>query len=850
MPPPSTPSPPLSRRSRIARGHQATVGVGIPGTLSPATGLVKNANSVWLIGKPLLQDLRARLRRDVRIANDANCFAVSEAADGAAAGADVVFGVIIGTGTGAGIVIRGQVLVGLHAIAGEWGHNPLPWPDDDERPGPACYCGRRGCIETFLSGPGMSADHARRAGRHDTPPDIEAAAARGDAKADATLQRYESRLARGLASVINVLDPDVIVLGGGMSKIERLYENVPRLWSDHVFACGASLDRSRAGPKGLTRAGRQRGRAWCGRATVTPAACAVPPGSGRQTRISKVVSTLNHAHRDRLHRWLPASILALRHYSVRTFTSDLIAGVTVGLVALPLAMAFAISSGMSPQAGIYCAIVTGFLISALGGSFVQIGGPTGAFVVVVSGIIATYGIDGLFMCTMMAGVLLVVMGLTGTGTAVRYIPRPVVIGFTNGIALVIASTQLKDFFGITLAGPVPGEFLERMAVLAENAGAASPVTAAVAASVLALILVWNRLVPRVPGYVVALVAGTVAVGALHLPLETVGTRFGGIPSTLPEIRFPDFRADLILTLLSPTLTIAMLGAIESLLSAVVSDRMTGTRHNSNVELFAQGVANIASPLVGGLPATGAIARTATNVRSGARTPVAGMIHSLTLLAILLFASPLAAAIPMAVLAAILMVVAYNMGEWREIPELWKVGWTDRAVWMATFALTVLADLTVAVEAGMILAALLFIRRVTVTTTVSRVTRDYIDRGRAHTLQDKIIPDYVTIFRIHGPFLFGATDKLTSLRAQVEELTPVVVLRLRNMTAIDATGLHAIQDFADALRQSGRTLLLCGAPPQPTRMMAKAEFHRHVGEQNMLPNVEAALERAEEIWRGR
>ena len=547
---------------------------------------------------------------------------------------------------------------------------------------------------------------------------------------------------------------------------------------------------------------------------------------------------------------MPASVLALRQYDARTFTSDLIAGVTVGLVALPLAMAFAISSSMSPEAGIYTAIATGFLISAFGGSSVQIGGPTGAFVVVVSGIIAQYGIDGLFMCTLMAGVILVVMGLTGTGTAVRYIPRPVVIGFTNGIALVIASTQIKDFFGMALTGPVPGEFIDRIVVLAENARLASPVTTALAVGVLTLILAWNRLVPRVPGYVVALVAGTVVASVAALPLETIGTRFGGIPSSLPEIRVPAFRADLILTLLSPTLTIAMLGAIESLLSAVVADRMAGTRHNSNVELFAQGVANVVSPLVGGLPATGAIARTATNLRAGAKTPVAGMLHAVTLLVILLFAAPLAAAIPMAVLAAILMVVAYNMGEWREIPELWKVGWTDRLVWMATFALTVLADLTVAVEAGMILAALLFIRRVTTTTTVSRVTRDYVERGRVHALQDKHIPDYVTIFRIHGPFLFGATDKLTDLRSHVDDLTAVVVLRLRNMTAIDATGLHAIQDFADALRASGRTLILCGALPQPARMMAKADFHRHVGEENILPNVAAALERAEEVWRER
>jgi SulP family sulfate permease len=549
-------------------------------------------------------------------------------------------------------------------------------------------------------------------------------------------------------------------------------------------------------------------------------------------------------------RWLPASVIALRGYSSRTFVSDLIAGVTVGFVALPLAMAFAISSGMTPQAGIYCAIVTGFIISALGGSFVQIGGPTGAFVVVVSGIIAQYGLDGLFMCTMMAGVLLVIMGLTGTGTAVRFIPRPVVVGFTNGIALVIASTQIKDLFGLALPEPIPAELVPRMARLAENAGSMSPVTAAIGLGVLALIVVWNRVVPRVPGYVVALVGGTAVVAAAQLPLETVGARFGAITAELPELRIPQFRPDLILTLLSPTLTVAMLGAIESLMSAVVADRMTGRRHNSNVELFAQGIANIASPLVGGLPATGAIARTATNIRSGGRTPVAGMIHAVTLVVILVAAAPLAAMVPMAVLAAILLVVAYNMGEWHEIPELWKQGWTDRVVWMVTFALTVLADLTVAVEAGMIIAALLFIRRVASTTTVSRVTREYVERGRAHTLQDKPIPEYVTILRIHGPFLFGATDKLTNLIGQIDDMTAIVVLRLRNMTALDATGLRAIQDFADALHRTGRTLLLCGAPPQPSRLMSRAEFHLHVGEDNILPNVEAALARAEEIWRHR
>ena len=545
-------------------------------------------------------------------------------------------------------------------------------------------------------------------------------------------------------------------------------------------------------------------------------------------------------------RWAPASLLALRNYSAQTFLADLIAGLTVGFVALPLAMAFAVSSGMTPQAGIYCAVVTGFIISAFGGSNVQIGGPTGAFVVVVSGIIATYGVDGLFMCTMMAGVLLVLMGITGTGTAVRFIPRPVVIGFTNGIALVIASTQLQDFFGITVPGALPGEFVGRLETLIDHASTLSIPATAVAAGVVVLIVVWNRYVPRVPGYIVALLAGTVVVAAGGLQVETIGSRFGGIPAGLPEVHFPRFRPDLMLTLLSPTLTVAMLGAIESLMSAVVADRMTGQRHNSNVELFAQGVANIVSPIVGGLPATGAIARTATNIRSGARTPVAGMVHAVTLLAILLFAAPLAARVPMAVLAGILIVVARNMGEWHEIGELWKQGWTDRLVWLVTFVLTVFADLTVAVEAGMILAALLFIRRVARTTTVSQVTREYVEQGREHILQDKDIPDYVSIFRIHGPFLFGATDKLAAAIEAAEPLAPIVILRLRNMTAIDATGLRAIQDVADWLKKRNRVLLICGVMPQPATLMAQSEFHRHVGADNILPNVEDALARAKSL----
>jgi len=524
--------------------------------------------------------------------------------------------------------------------------------------------------------------------------------------------------------------------------------------------------------------------------------------------------------------------------------ADLFAGVTVGLVALPLAMAFAISSAVTPQAGIYCAIVTGFLISALGGSRFQIGGPTGAFVVVVAGIVGSYGVDGLFMCTMMAGVLLVVLGITGMGTAVRFIPRPVVVGFTNGIGVLIASTQIKDFLGLTVA--VPSEFWPRMVTLANNIRSTSVEAIVLGVATVATLLVWRRLVPRVPGYVVALLGGTIAVAVFGLRVETIGTRFGGIPSGLPQIALPRFRLELVPTLFRPALTVAMLGAIESLMSAVVADRMGGDRHNPNVELIAQGVANLASPLFGGLPATGAIARTATNIRSGARTPVSGMIHALTLLLVLLVAAPAARFIPLAGLAAILLVVAYNVGDWGEIRELLKLTKMDISVWAVTFGLTVFADLTLAVELGMILAMLLFIRKVSQTTTVSLVTADYVEAGRVHILQDKKIPDYVSVFRIHGPFLFGATDKIHRITDHLQELAPIVIVRLRNMTAMDATGMRALEDLADRLHASGRELILCGAPKQPAALMEQAEFHQHIGAPNICPNIKAALERAAEL----
>src|SRR5947208_3851561 len=547
-----------------------------------------------------------------------------------------------------------------------------------------------------------------------------------------------------------------------------------------------------------------------------------------------------------LESWLPKSMLLLRVYDRHKFLSDLIAGVTVGLVALPLAMAFAIASGVSPQAGLYCAIVTGFLISALGGSKTQVGGPTGAFVVVVAGIIAKHGIDGLFMCTMMAGVLLVLLGVTGMGTMVKYFPRPVVVGFTNGIAILIASTQIRDFFGLKM-DHVPGDFFHRMMAFGQAWNTFSVPATAVSILSIAVMVFCLRYARKIPGAILVTFGATAAVILLHLPVETVGTRFGGIPSGLPRIAVPHFHYDVFRQLLSAAFTVAMLGAIESLMSAVVSDRMSNDKHNPNVELIGQGIANIVSPLFGGLPATGAIARTATNIRSGAKTPVAGIIHALTLLAILLFAAPLAKFVPLSILAAILMVVSYNMGEWTQIPDLLRLSKLEIAVWLITFLLTVFADLTVAVEAGMILSVLIYIRNVTSTTTVTEVTDEYLEDGRLHILQDKQIPPYAIIFRIHGPFLFGATDKIHEVEARVQELPAIVILRLRNMTALDATGLQSLEEFAAIVKATGRGVIFCGALSQPSKLMKRAEFEQHVGAENICANVTAALARAEQMF---
>jgi len=542
---------------------------------------------------------------------------------------------------------------------------------------------------------------------------------------------------------------------------------------------------------------------------------------------------------------LPKLVVSLRQYSGRMFLHDLLAGITVGLVALPLAMAFGIASGVTPQAGLYTAVVAGFLISALGGSKTQIGGPTGAFVVIVAGIVARFGISGLEMVTLMGGVILVGMGITGLGSDVRFIPRTVVIGFTNGIAILIASTQIKDFFGLRV-GTVPSEFLPRMQLLFSHFFTMNWAAVGIGLGTLAIILFLPRLTRRVPASIVALLVCTIISAVFHLHVETIGSRFGGIPRGLPPFTIPTFHAEHILPLIPSAFTVALLAALESMLSAVVADGMTGDRHNPNVELMAQGIANIASPVFGGIPATGAIARTATNIRAGARSPVSGMIHAATLLLVLVAAAPLASYIPLSTLAAVLFVVAYNMGEWHEIGTIFHLDFTAISVWLVTFGLTVFADLTVAVGVGLTLAALLYIYRIAETTTVVPVTDDYIRDGLPHVLQGRIIPSYVSLLRIHGPFLFGTTEKLVDATANIEVFEPIVILRLRNMTAIDATGTHAIETFAKRLRESGRVLVLCGAMQQPSKLLKHQRFLDNVGRENIMPSIQAALDRAREL----
>jgi len=547
---------------------------------------------------------------------------------------------------------------------------------------------------------------------------------------------------------------------------------------------------------------------------------------------------------------VPKLFTTLRNYDRHQLWADTMAGVIVGIVALPLAIAFAIASGVSPERGLFTAIVAGFLISALGGSRVQIGGPTGAFVVIVYAIVQQHGVTGLAAATIMAGIILVGFGLVGLGGAIKFIPHPVTIGFTSGIALIIFSSQVKDFLGLSLA-TVPAPFIEKWRAFAAAGGSINGWALFVSLLTLAIVVGWPYLNRRIPSPFIALVACTAIVQLFHLRVETIGSRFGVINAALPKPAFPAVAWHDLPSLLGPAFTIAMLGAIESLLSAVVSDGMIGGRHRSNMELVAQGVANIAAPLFGGIPATGAIARTATNVKNGGRTPVAGIVHALTLLVITLFFGRWAGLIPLAVLAGILVVVAYRMSEWRTFRAELRAPKSDVAVLFATFLLTVLVDLTVAIEVGMVLAAFLFMRRMAEVTNISVLTHEFGDPADdfetdPNAVRRRVVPPGVEVYEITGPFFFGAAELFKDRLGRVAGRPKVLILRLRHVPAIDSTGLNMLRDLVHRCRREGTVVVLSDVHAQPVVALERSGLYEQIEEVNVLGNIDDALNRAREV----
>lgn len=579
-----------------------------------------------------------------------------------------------------------------------------------------------------------------------------------------------------------------------------------------------------------------------------------------------------------LESYLPKSIVCLREgYGRAFFFNDLAAGLTVGIIALPLSLALAIGSGVRPEQGLYTAIVAGFLISALGGSRVQIGGPAGAFMAIVAGIVATHGYDGLAICTLMAGVILIIMGLARLGAFIKFIPYPVTTGFTSGIAVIIFSQQIKDFFGLTVAwtdaaGVVrsepPAEFIGKWQVLIGSMDTINWLALALGAGALIVIGLLRKYAPRVPGALVVVVIGAILTASLGLAvdpasnpngIETIGTRFGGIPRSLPAPGLPfkletwsDVGAlwDKARSLVPEATTIAILCAIESLLCAVVADGMIGGRHRSNTELVAQGVANIASIGFGGIPATGTIARTAANVKSGARTPLAGMLHSLTLLVLMLALAPYASQIPLSVLAAVLIMVAWNMAEIDHFRSLMRAPRSDIAVLLTTFGLTVLTDLTIAVGVGMILAAMLFMKRMSEVTDVSALRDELEETGPdlpdvvdPNAIAKRDVPAGIEVYEINGPFFFGIADRLKDTLRELESPPKVFILRMRRVTAIDATAMHALDEFHDKCRKQNTTLLLAGVHAQPIFAMTRYGLLDKIGEDKLFGNIDDALNHA-------
>lgn len=545
----------------------------------------------------------------------------------------------------------------------------------------------------------------------------------------------------------------------------------------------------------------------------------------------------------------PKLFTTLKNYTSKQFLADLSAGTIVGIVALPLAIAFGIASGVTPEKGLITAIIAGFIISFLGGSRVQIGGPTGAFIVIVYGIVQQYGVNGLIIATIMAGVILVIMGLARFGSVIKFIPHPVVVGFTSGIALLIFSTQIKDFFGLAI-DEVPSEFFDKWIEYSFNFSTINYYAFGTAALALFIIIIFPKITHKIPGSIVALLVTTAIVQIFHFPVETIGSKFGELPSALPSPVFPQIDFAVIKNLIGPATTIAILAAIESLLSAVVADGMIGGRHRSNMELVAQGVANIITPLFGGIPATGAIARTATNIKNGGRTPVAGIVHAFVLLIITLFFGQYAKLIPMATLAAILIIVAYNMSEWRSFVEIFKSPKSDIIVLLTTFGLTVVFDLTIAIQVGMVLAVFLFMRSMAMVTNVGIITRELKDDDEeavdSNAITNKKVPDEVEVFEINGPFFFGAVSKFRDAMRFIESPPKVLIIRMRNVPAIDGTGIHALEEVYHESVKKGTQLVLSGVHTQPLMALDQSGFLNVIGEQNVLGNIDDSLDRAREI----
>lgn len=548
----------------------------------------------------------------------------------------------------------------------------------------------------------------------------------------------------------------------------------------------------------------------------------------------------------------PKLVTTLKNYSAKQFTADLTAGIVVGIVALPLAIAFAIASGVSPEKGLFTAIIAGFIISALGGSKVQIGGPTGAFIVIVYGIVQKYGIDGLTVATLLAGFILIIMGLLRLGSVIKFIPYPLIIGFTSGIALIIFSSQVKDFLGLKM-GALPADFIEKWSAYFTHFSFINIYAIILSVSTVLITIYFSKISRRIPGSLVAILLSTAAVSFLHLPVETIGSRFGVIPSTLPAPHIPGINWQIIQHLIRPAFAIAMLGAIESLLSAVVADGMIGGNHKSNIELIAQGVANIFSPIFGGIPATGAIARTATNVKNGGRTPIAGMVHALTLFVILLFVGKWVALIPIACLAGILVVVSYNMSEWRSFVSIIKSSKSDTAVLLTTFLLTVLVDLPTAIEIGMVLAAFLFMQRMIKISKVDIVTAaltdEEADADDPKAINKYNIPKDIEVFEVKGPFFFGAAYKFKESLHLIEKNPRVLIIRMRYVPVIDSTGLHILEEVFNQAKSTGTVLILSGIQKDVFKEFYKAGLINKIGRENIFTVIDDALARANVILKG-